>query len=80
LQIGVGLHHWSKGNFHGAAVLMAEGIDRLRSLPDRCQGVDVAALREDASALRSELLALGPDRMDEHDVRRALTVRVAPRG
>ncbi len=40
-----------------------------------CQGVDVAALLRDASALRAELLRLGPERMGERDVRTALTVR-----
>ena len=76
LQIGVGLHHWTNGNFHGATVLLAEGIDRLRQVPDRCQSVDVARLRTDATALRGRLLELGSDRMREIDVRRALTVRM----
>ena len=71
------MHHWSKGNFHGATVLMAEGIDRLRGLPDRCQGIDVAAFIADATGLRAELLRLGPDRMSERDARAALRVRVA---
>ena len=75
LQVGVGLHHWSKGNFHGASVLLAEGIERLRPFAPSCQGVDVAALLRDASALRAELLRLGPERMGERDVRAALTVR-----
>lgn len=76
LQVGVALHHWSNGNFHGATVLLAEGIERLRPFAPACQGVDVAALIADASALRDELLRLGPDRMGERDARRALTVRV----
>ena len=75
LQVGVGLHHWSKGNFHGASVLLAEGIGRLEPFEPSCQGVDVAALLRDASALRAELLRLGPERMGERDVRAALTVR-----
>lgn len=75
LQVGVGLHHWSKGNFHGASVLLAEGIERLRPFAPSCQGVDVATLLRDASALRAELLRLGPERMGERDVRAALTVR-----
>ncbi len=79
LQVGVGLHHWTKGNFHGATVLLAEGIDRLQPFVPSCQGVDVAALIADASALRDELLRLGPDRMAERDVRRALTVRATAR-
>ena len=80
LQIGVGLHHWSKGNFHGATVLMAEGIDRLRTVPARCQDVDAARLLADATALRERLLDVGPDRMREIDAHdRVLTVRIGGR-
>ena len=69
------MHHWANGNFHGATVLLAEGIERLRPFVASCQGVDVAALIADASALRDELLRSGPDRMRERDARHALTVR-----
>jgi hypothetical protein len=78
LQVGVGLYHWSRGNYHGATVLMAEGIDRLRPFAPECHGVDVATLIADASALRDELLRLGPDRMIERDARQALRIRVRP--
>jgi hypothetical protein len=77
LQVGVGMHHWTKGNFHGATVLLAEGIERLRPFAPACQGVDVAALIADASELRDELLRLGQRRMGERDARRALRVRFA---
>jgi hypothetical protein len=74
LQVGVGLHHWSNGNFHGATVLLAEGIDRLQPFAPACHGVDVAAFIDEASALRDELRRLGPERMSERDARHALTV------
>ncbi len=77
LQLGVGLHHWSNRNYHGATVLLAEGLDRLRPLPRSCQGVDVAALVAEGSALRDELLRLGPERMSERDARHALRVRLS---
>ena len=35
LQIGVGFHHWRSGNFHGASVLLEEGIERLGAFADR---------------------------------------------
>jgi predicted metal-dependent hydrolase len=76
LQIGVGLYHWSRGNHHGASVLLAEGIDRLTPFAPECHGVDVDALIRDASALRDELLALGPERMGERDLGGALQVLV----
>ena len=78
LQIGVGFHHWRSGNFHGASVLLEEGIERLRPFAPRCQGVDVAALITDATAARERLLALGPERMSEFDLREAPRVRFAP--
>ena len=68
LQIGVGLHHWRGGNFHGASVLLAEGLERLVPFAPRCQSVDVTALINDARAARERLLALGPDRMGDEDV------------
>lgn len=76
LQVGVGLHHWTRGNHHGASVLLAEGIERLRLFEPECHGVDVESLVRDATALREELLSLGPDRMSERDLRGALQIRV----
>lgn len=77
LQVGIGMHHWANGNFHGATVLLAEGIERLRPFAPSCQGLDVAALIADATAAREDLLRLGPQRMGERDARRALRVRPA---
>ena len=36
-------------------------------LPDRCQGIEVARLREDAATARAHLEALGPERISEFD-------------
>ncbi len=77
LQVGVGLYHWSRGNFHGATVLLAEGIDKLRPFEPACQGVNVKALIADASRLRAELRALGPERMGKRDPRHTVTVRIS---
>jgi predicted metal-dependent hydrolase len=68
LQVGVGFHHWSKGNFHGAATLLEEGIERLRPFAPRCQGVDVDALIADAAAARDRLVAAGANGMSTIDV------------
>src|SRR5256712_9146780 len=40
LQIGVGFHHWRRGNFHGASVLLEEGLGRLEPFAPTCQTVD----------------------------------------
>ncbi|HET7699305.1 MAG TPA: DUF309 domain-containing protein [Candidatus Limnocylindria bacterium] len=74
LQIGVGFHHWRSGNFHGATVLLDEGIGRCRPFAPRCHGVDVAALVAASEAALARLRALGPERMGEVDV-----TEVAPR-
>jgi uncharacterized protein len=77
LQIGVGFHHWSRGNFHGASVLLEEGIERLRPFVPTCQTIDVAGLIAGATAARERLLALGPDRMSEFDLANAPRVTFA---
>ncbi|MFN2520453.1 MAG: DUF309 domain-containing protein [Candidatus Limnocylindria bacterium] len=68
IQVGVGFHHWSRGNYHGAAVLLEEGIRRLEAFRPSCQAVDVAALVEAARDAHGRLIALGPGRMSEFDM------------
>jgi predicted metal-dependent hydrolase len=74
LQVGVGFHHWRNGNFHGAATLLEEGVERLGAFAPRCQGVDVNALIADATAARERLIALGAEGMRSVDV-----MLIAPR-
>ena len=76
LQIGVGLHHLRRRNFHGAGVLLEEGIERLRPFAPSCQTVDVAALVRDATQARAALLALGPDGLSRFDWSLAPRVRL----
>ena len=68
LQIGVGFHHWRHGNFHGASVLVDEGIERLRPFAPSCQTVDVARLIADATDARERLEELGEAGMHAVDV------------
>ena len=75
LQIGVGFHHWGRGNHHGAETLLGEGIERLGPFAPVCQTIDVAALIADAGAARDALLRLGPSRMGEYDLGAAPRVR-----
>jgi len=77
LQVGVGFHHWRGGNFHGASVLLEEGIDRLRPFAPNCQTVDVSALIAEATAARETLIALGPEHMSKFDLTNAPQVRFA---
>lgn len=71
LQVGVGFHHWRRHNYHGASVLLEEGITRLVPFLPACQGIDVERLVHDARASRARLLELGPDRMEEEDLANA---------
>jgi len=70
LQIGVGLHHWRSGNFHGATVLIDEGLARLGPFAPRCHGIDIERLMADTTALRARLGELGASRMSEIDLDR----------
>lgn len=76
LQIGVGLHHLRRANFHGASVLLEEGIARLKPFAPVCQTVDVDALIRDATAARERLLALGAERIGDFDWSRAPRIRL----
>jgi hypothetical protein len=75
LQIGVGLHHWRGGNFHGATVLLAEGIARLEPFAPDCHAIDVAALVTEAREIQAELIRLGPTGMPSKDPTGAVRVR-----
>lgn len=76
LQIGVALHHVEAGNYRGAVKMLRRGLPRLRSLPPVCQTLDVAALRRQARAIHDELVALGPERLDELDLAQLRTVKL----
>jgi uncharacterized protein len=65
LQLAVAQHHWRKGNFKGALILLRGGADLLSRVAPVCQGVDVAALCLDAGRFHQALNALGEDRMGE---------------
>jgi predicted metal-dependent hydrolase len=76
LQIGVGLHHLRRGNFHGATVLLEEGLLRLSPFAPACQGVDVASLVADATRTLERVRGLGPERLVEFDWSGAPRVRL----
>lgn len=67
LLVGVGLHHLTRGNFHGATKKLAHGLVLLRRFEPACQGVDVARLVADAEACLARLRELGPARLAELD-------------
>ena len=63
LQVAVGLHHWSGGNFGGAVRVLASATGYLRRVRPVCQRIDVEGLADSAERFREALMTLGPERM-----------------
>ncbi|MCY3779730.1 MAG: DUF309 domain-containing protein [Chloroflexi bacterium] len=75
LQVGVAYYQIEGGNYRGALKMLQRSVQWLHLLPDTCQGIDVAKLRGDSYAVRSELQRLGPNRLDEFDRARIKKLR-----
>jgi predicted metal-dependent hydrolase len=67
LQVGVAYYQIQRGNYRGALKMLQRSVQWLLILPDTCQGIDVAQLRQDSFAVRAELERLGEARFDEFD-------------
>lgn len=67
LQIGVACYQIQRGNYMGALKMLRRGLAHLSHAPDRCQGIDVARLREDARRLLEHLEAAGPEGLHRVD-------------
>ncbi len=67
LQIGVAYLQIERGNYHGAVKMFLRVRQWIDPLPDRCRGVDVARLRDDAAVVYEQLVALGPERIAQFD-------------
>ncbi len=61
LQVGVAFLQMERGNRAGALKMFRRGLPKLRTLPDRCQGVDVASFRAAAEAIHAALSQPGAD-------------------
>lgn len=61
LQIAVALYHLGNGNGRGAAILLGEGINRLRRYPATYAEVDVDELLSQSGALLTAIQQAGPD-------------------
>ncbi|MBI5290317.1 MAG: DUF309 domain-containing protein [Chloroflexi bacterium] len=68
LQIAVAYFQITRGNYNGAIKIFLRSRQWLDPLPDQCRGVNVAALRHDAAAVRAALETLGPERVGEFDL------------
>ena len=67
LQVGVAYFQIERGNYRGALKMLQRSVQWLVILPDVCQGINVAQLRQDSFKVRAELERLGADRLDEFD-------------
>jgi len=67
LQVAVTYLHIQRGNYEGAVKLGARARVKLTGWPDRCRGVDVAALRLDLERVLERLTRLGPRHIASFD-------------
>ncbi len=67
MQISIAYYHITRGNFNGAIKLFLRSRQWFATLPERCQGIDIARLQADADVVRSHLETLGPERVAEFD-------------
>lgn len=67
LQVGVAYYQILRGNHRGARKMLLRSVQWLAVLPDTCQGIDVAALRDDSYRVRAELERLPEDAIDQFD-------------
>ena len=67
LQVGVAYYQIERGNYRGALKMLQRSVQWLVILPDVCQGINIAQLRQDSFKVRTELERLGEERFDEFD-------------
>ena len=65
LQISVALYHLSDRNWRGAAILLGEGISRLRDYQPSYFGIYVDILLQDSNHILKALQESGPDNIAE---------------
>ena len=59
IQVSVACFHITRGNGEGARKIWTAALLNLAPFPDRCHGVDVAALRTQTDICLQSILALG---------------------
>jgi predicted metal-dependent hydrolase len=76
LQIAVAYLQITRRNYNGAIKIFLRSRQWLDPLPAISRGVDVATLRHDAAQVRQTLEALGPDRIQEFDLKQLQPVKL----
>lgn len=64
LQIAVALYHLGNRNWRGAAILLGEGINRLRRYPSDYGGIDVDELLIQSAQLLKTVQQIKPEQID----------------
>jgi len=67
LQVAVAYLQVERGNYAGAVKMLLRMRQWLEPLPDRCRGVDVAALKSNVAAFSEALDRAGPEGLPELD-------------
>lgn len=67
LQIAVAYLQIERGNYAGAVKMFLRVRQWIDPLPDRCRGVQIGRLREDAERVRERLIELGPENIKAFD-------------
>ena len=68
LQVGIAYYQIERGNYPGARKMLLRAAPWLEMLPDACQGVDVAQLRQDAYHVRDVLARMSPEKIGDFDL------------
>ncbi|HEX7976623.1 MAG TPA: DUF309 domain-containing protein [Anaerolineales bacterium] len=68
LQVAVAYLQIRRRNYNGALKMFLRVRQWIDPLPDRCRGIEVAWLRDDARQAHTALVALGRERIDEFDL------------
>jgi CheY-like chemotaxis protein len=69
LQVAVAYLQIERGNYNGAMKMFMRLRQWIDPLPDKCRGVDVAKLKDDAEEAKKHLADLGKERISEFDRR-----------
>lgn len=67
LQVGVGFHHLTRGNFRGVVKVLTRAINYLLPYSPTCMSIDVERLIAEGTAVLELVIALGPERIKEID-------------
>ncbi|MDX1415907.1 MAG: DUF309 domain-containing protein [Candidatus Promineifilaceae bacterium] len=67
LQVGIAYYQIERGNYRGAMKMLLRLRQWLEPLSPVCRGVNVAQLMQDADAVQTALVALGPEQIGSFD-------------